>query len=380
MHRESCILHHFTAMLDSLSKDTLIGVIVVFSLIAVSVPFQKRIDNIRGKFRSVEETLYLSSSTIKKLSLGYREILADIYWMRAIQYFSEIVAKTLEQVDDNQSLLVKPRSDLLYHYFDIITDLDPRFANAYMYGGTFLADPSPIGLDDIEKGAALFDKGRKNNPTNYHLPLEEAFIYYLYAKDYEKAAELFKEASQKPGLSDLRRASLEGMAASSHSKGGNRELSRRIWKEIYETTSDEGRKKFALRNLREIDTMDIEDRLTEALREYISRYNEVPKSLGVLKDAGIIKHVAKEPLGGEFIIVDKLKAVKSSTLVDEQLREDVGLLTSKAQRFKRVYGRYPRDLAELREFIEKETKDKFPSHPLGGEFIYNPDTGTVDSK
>jgi hypothetical protein len=78
--------------------------------------------------------------------------------------------------------------------------------------------------------------------------------------------------------------------------------------------------------------------------------------------------------------VDKLKAVKSSTLVDEQLRENFGFLTAKAQRFRKFYGRYPKDLAELREFIEKETMDKFPSHPLGEEYVYNPDRGTVGSK
>lgn len=367
-------------MLNSLSKSNVTGLIVVFSLIAISVPFQRRIDNIRGKFRSIEETLYLSSSSIKKLSLGYKEILADIYWIRAIQYFGESVAKTLERVDDHQSLSVKPKSGLLYHYFDIITDLDPRFANAYSYGGTFLSELPPLGFGDIEKGTSLFDKGRRNNPTNYHLPLEEAFIYYLYAKDYEKAADLFKEASQKPGLSDFRRASLEGMAASSHSKGGNRDLSRRVWKEIYETTTNEGRKEFALRNLKEIDTMNIEDRLTEALREYINRYNELPKSLEVLKDAEIIKQVPKEPLGGEFIIVDKLKAVRSSTLVNERLRENFGFLMAKARRFMRSYGRYPKDLAELREFIEKETTDEFPAHPLGEEYVYNPDKGTVGTK
>ena len=367
-------------MPNSLSKGSVKGVIVVFSLIAISIPFQRRIDDIRGRFRSVEETLYLSSSSIRKLSFGYKEVLADIYWMRALQYFGERVVKTLNEGGYNQLLSVKPKSDLLYHYFDIITDLDPRFANAYRYGGTFLADPPPIGLGDIEKGTALFDKGRRNNPANYHLPLEEAFIYYLYAKDYEKAADLFKEASQKPGLSDFRRASLEGMAASSHSEGGNRELSRRIWKEIYETTADEGRKEFALRNLKEIDAMDIEDRLTEALREYINRYNELPKSIDGLKDAGIIKQVPKEPLGGEFIIVNKLKAVKSSTLVNERLRENSSFLMAEAQRFKMSYGRYPKDLPELREFIEKETTDKFPPHPLGEEYVYNPDNGIVEAK
>jgi hypothetical protein len=354
-------------MLNSFSKGTVKGVLLVFALIFISIPFQKRIDNIRGKFRSIEETLYLSSSTLKRLSFGYKELLADIYWMRAIQYFGS-------------KGLTERRPDFLYHYFDIITDLDPKFVNAYRYGGTFLAEPPPIGLGDIEKGTILYDKGRNNNPANYHLPLEEAFIYYLYAKDYKKAAERFKEASEKPGLSDFRRASLEGMAASARLKGGNRELSRQIWKMIYETTTNEGRKEFALRNLKEIDTMNIEDHLTEALKEYISRYNKVPTSLEALKDAGIISQVPKEPLGGRFVIINKLRAVKSSTLLAQQLQFNLSYLTAKAHRFKIFYERYPKDLAELRRFIEKGITEEFPPNPLGEDYVYNPEKGTVESK
>jgi tetratricopeptide (TPR) repeat protein len=354
-------------MLNGISKSATKGLIFVFALIVISVPFQERIDNIRGKFRFIEETLYFSSSSLKKISLGYKELLADIYWLRAIQYFG---GKKLEETNP----------ELLYRYFDIITDLDPKFVNAYRYGGTFLAEPPPIGLGDIEKGIKLFDKGRKNNPDNFRLPYEEAFIYYLYVKDYEKAAELFNEASEKPGLSDFRRASIKGMAALAHSRGGSRELSRKIWKEIYETTTNEGRKEFALRNLKELATMDVEDRLTKALREYIRRYNEVPTNLEVLKDAGIIRQVPKEVFGGKFVIVDKLRAIKSSTLINQQLKYNTAFLTAKAQRFKKYFGRYPKDLYELREYIENDTIGEFPPHPLGEEYVYNPETGVVKSK
>src|SRR3989304_3768755 len=291
-------------MLSSIAKGPAKWLILVFALIAISVPFQKGIDNIRGKFRSIEETLYFSSSALKRLSLGYKELLADIYWLRALQYF------------------------------DILTDLDPKFVNAYRFGGTFLAEPPPLGLGDIEKGTTLFDKGRRNNPDNFRLPLEEAFIYYLYVKDYDKAAELFNEASEKPSLTGLRRATLKGMAASAQSKGGNRKLSREIWRTIYETTTNEKRREFALKNLQELSTMDTEDRLTEALREYIGRYNEIPTSLVALRDAGLIKRIPKEPYGGEFIIVGKLKAVRSSTLVNQQLRYNLIFLTAKARRFR----------------------------------------------
>lgn len=354
-------------MFTSLFKGPVKWLILVFALIAISVPFQKGIDNIRGKFRSIEETLYFSSSALKRLSLGYKELLADIYWLRALQYFGGSGFK-------------EENPELLYHYFDILTDLDPRFVNAYRFGGTFLAELPPLGLGDIEKGTMLFDKGRRNNPDNFRLPLEEAFIYYLYVKDYDKAAELFNEASEKPSLTDLRRATIKGMAASAHSKGGNRELSRAIWRIIYETTTHEQRREFALKNLKELSTMDTEDHLTEALREYIGHYNEIPTSLVALKDAGIIKQIPKEPYGGEFIIVGKLKAVRSSTLVNQQLRYNLIFLTAKAHRFRYFYGRYPRDLAELKSFIENETTAEFPPNPLGEEYVYNPENGKVESK
>jgi hypothetical protein len=36
-------------------------------------------------------------------------------------------------------------------------------------------------------------------------------------------------------------------------------------------------------------------------------------------------------------------------------------------------------LDELREFIELETSADFPAHPLGEEYIYDPETGEVKS-
>src|SRR3990170_400261 len=297
-------------MLSTIAKGPVKWLILVFALIAISVPFQKGIDNLRGKFRSIEETLYFTSSTLKRLSLGYKELLADIYWMRALQYFGGGRFK-------------EKNPEMLYHYFDILTDLDPKFVNAYRFGGTFLAEPPPLGLGDIERGSMLFDKGRKNNPDNFRIPFEEAFIYYLYVKDYDKAAELFNEASEKPSLTDLRRVTIKGMAASAQSKGGNRKLSREIWKIIYETTTNEQRKEVAL---------------------------------------------------------NKLKAVRSSTLLNQQLRYNLIFLTAKARRFRFLYGRFPKDLAELKGFIVNETTAEFPPNPLGEEYVYNPENGKVESK
>jgi hypothetical protein len=91
------------------------------------------------------------------------------------------------------------------------------------------------------------------------------------------------------------------MAASALAKGGNRELSREIWKTIYETSPIETRRNFALLNLRELETMDKEEFLTEALRRYLNKYNEFPVSIEELKSAGMIRTIPEEPFGAEFV-------------------------------------------------------------------------------
>lgn len=348
-------------------KKSVVLLAILLLLIIISVPFQIKIDKMRGKFRSVEESLYLSSSTLKKISLGYNELLADIYWMRALQYFG---SKSLEEQNP----------ELLFHYFDIITDLDPKFVNAYRYGGTFLAEPPPYGLGDTRKGIELFEKGREHNPDNYRLPLEEGFIYYFYPKDYEKAAALFREASEKPGVSPFRKASMKGMAAAAHAKGGNIELSKKIWEIIYETSPSEGRRSFALRNIEEIDTMAMEDQLTDALREYKSTYKKIPDSPEDLVKAGIIKRIPEPPVGGEFVIAPGIESVKNTELADRQIDQDLSFLNAKSARYKTRYGEYPRDMEELKVYIEQETTGDFPAHPLGEEYILDSETGKVAVK
>ena len=45
-------------------------------------------EKIQGPQATLDEVLYLpSGKTVKRLSLGYSSLMADIYWTRAVQYF-----------------------------------------------------------------------------------------------------------------------------------------------------------------------------------------------------------------------------------------------------------------------------------------------------
>lgn len=343
---------------------TLLGIVCSLSLILISVPLQQNIEAIKGKFDIIRKSLYLSSSTLNKISLGYNLLVADIYWIRALQYFS-----ATDYYDE------KPMET--YRYFDIITDLDPQFVNAYRYGGTFLAEPPEMGLGEIELGVKLLEKGRINNPENFRIALDEAFIYYIYTDNYIKASELFEIASEVDTLSEKRSASIKGMAALALTKSGNLELSKKIWTYIYKTSTLEDRKQYALTNLNEVKTMEHQELLTQSLQDYKSRYNEIPEDLTVLVEKGYLRKIPDDPSGGRFVIINDTITVVSSKLAEKKYSYAVKLLNTRINKYRNLYGKYPSDLSELKEFVNQSPINKYPENPYGREFEYNPETGEI---
>ena len=66
-----------------------------------------------------------SSAYLKVASLGQRNFWADLIFIWSIQYFDRYVESV--------------RDTYLFHTYDVITDLDPRFHEAYVFGNLFLS-------------------------------------------------------------------------------------------------------------------------------------------------------------------------------------------------------------------------------------------------
>lgn len=143
------------------------------------------------------------------------------------------------------------------------------------------------------------------------------------------------------------------------------------------TTSNEKRKEFALNNLNEIKTIQIEKELTKALKKYNRETGLIPGNLKDLARYGYIKDIPTDPLGGKFIIIDNIIEVRSSRLAEHKYKYAIEMLTASSNRFKRLYGRYPHNLKELRVFFANNPFLDFPENPYGSEFQYNKDDGTV---
>lgn len=104
------------------------GFLILLCLLGL-IPVQRSIDLKNGSGNREGEVLYLPSGKfLRKVSLGYEGLLADIYWTRAVQYFG---GKRLAQSSEFK---------LLGPLLQITTDLDPHLIIAYHFGSIFLAD------------------------------------------------------------------------------------------------------------------------------------------------------------------------------------------------------------------------------------------------
>jgi tetratricopeptide (TPR) repeat protein len=269
-------------------KVTAAASVLLLLSLASSVFLLRRLDQVRTH-ATLEEVLYLNSPKwVKRLSLGYTGLLADIYWTRAVQYFGGHHA--VEARDYN----------LLSPLLEITTALDPKLIAAYQFGATFLGSKPPLGAGQPDKAVALLEYGIRNNPDNWKLYYDLGFFYYTEKKDYAKAAEAFERGTRVPDAHPFLRV----LAAQMARHAGDIETSRMLWQAAYATTKEDLIRKNAVAHLR---ALKVDEDITE-LEKIVARYREqtgmLPSSFRVLIGAGLLPGVPVDPDGKPYKLVD----------------------------------------------------------------------------
>ena len=125
-------------------------------LLAAAVQVQAARERLYPAGDPTEDALYLQSGTaLRRLTGAYNAVFADIYWIRAIQYYGS-TKQRLDLARANQPIVPEPPPALaadafpvLYPLLDITTTLDPRFNIAYRFGSVFLAEPYPLRRGEV---------------------------------------------------------------------------------------------------------------------------------------------------------------------------------------------------------------------------------------
>jgi hypothetical protein len=245
-----------------------------------------------------DTALYLTSGPLmKRLTAGYNTLAADLYWIRAIQYFGGIRRK----LADPEGTLA-PGEPLptdysqLYPLLDLTTTLDPLFDVAYRFGAIFLAEPFPAGAGRPDLAVALLEKGLRERPDQWRYMQDIGFVHYWWNQDYRAAADWFGRGSELPGAPWW----LASLAAVTLAEGGDRATSRVMWEALLQTSDNDWLRQDAQRRLMQLQAMDDIEALQAEVDRSRTSTGAAPADWQALVAARRLRGVPLDPSGTPY--------------------------------------------------------------------------------
>ncbi len=167
---------------------------------------------------ATEELLFFPSGTLlKPACLGFDTMVADLCWVRALQYYG------LHRLTDH-------RYDGSQHLFTTITELDPQYQSAYLLGAVVLAQD----VGDTPAAMQLLARGMRARPGDWQLPFEAGFVWYVVEGQPDRAEPWFRRAAALSPNPDLARR----FAAWCAMRAGRHEDAQAMWTMLAEQTTD----------------------------------------------------------------------------------------------------------------------------------------------
>jgi hypothetical protein len=217
-----------------------------------------------------DDTLYLTSgSALRRLTGAFNALAADVYWIRALQYYGgtkrRLASNRLWPEPPPMIAAADSEYSQLYPLLDITTSLDPRFHIAYRFGAIFLAESYPAGPGRPDLAIRLLEKGLRERPDKWEYLQDIGFVHYWYRHDYRAAAESFDKAAGVPGAPWW----LKSLAATTLVRGGDRESSRTMWEAIRQSAEIEWLRRDAERRLAQLRALDDVEALQAAVDRFV---------------------------------------------------------------------------------------------------------------
>jgi tetratricopeptide (TPR) repeat protein len=198
---------------------------------AISCSLADRIDRDRKDVVGEELMYFPSGLFMREFSLGHAPLLADLIWLRGIQYYGEH-----KRTDRN--------FQYLSHIFNTLTTLDPQFSAGYIFGSLVISQEA----GDVASAIRLLETGVRRNPDSWELLFETGFTYYVFLADYRKSAEYFRLAAKIPNCPEY----VTRFAAYSSSKSGDVGFAVKLWAELMRNTKNQQMREIAERNIRRL--------------------------------------------------------------------------------------------------------------------------------
>ncbi len=262
----------------------LMGVLVIAALFYSTFTVHVKMRDLTAGYPDEYRSYYIpSSAQVKAFSLGYHNAAADILFIWFLQFWDWY----------NRSV----RYDYMVHTFDVMTDLDPKFQEAYVMAALFAF--VPLKYDYVY---LFLDKGIEKNPDNYVLPYDAGCYAFFSEKNYDRAAKYFKIAQDR----NPDRALIRNLYAKALAQKGDLETALEYFQDLYRTyekdTSPEGNyyRAAAVRHIWSTINAISDRDVGKAVTAFREKNGKNPPSLSALKKDGLLAGIPKDPAGNEY--------------------------------------------------------------------------------
>ena len=262
------------------------GALLVFGLFAVGT--QVALAGMETPSMSTSVSWVRSPELVRRLTLGFNDLWADVYWIRAVQYFGATKLST----DKNKTY------DRLYPLLDITTTLDPRFSIAYRLGAILLSEGYPNGAGNTDQAIALLEKGMREMPDKWQYPYDAGFVAYWWRKDLTTAAQWFQKAADVPGAPNW----LRPLAANMVRERGDRQLARKLWYDLATTADHEWLREAGRRGLMQIEAEQVIEVLQPVVNQFYDRAGRFPASWDEMVAARLLRQTPVDPSGTDYVL------------------------------------------------------------------------------
>jgi hypothetical protein len=116
-------------------------------------------------------------------SLGFDALLADFYWLRAVQLVGDSGGRT------------EALAPVIGRLIDVVTSLDPWVGHAYRFAAVWLVNSA----EEVLQANRLLERGVAHHPREWRNRYHLGFNHYFYLQDYATAAEVLAPAIDLPG-------------------------------------------------------------------------------------------------------------------------------------------------------------------------------------
>jgi hypothetical protein len=219
---------------------TVLSLTLLAILLGIGIRAGARADELLTKnvLEGSRTLIYLPTpAQARVMSLGFQQVMADWYWVKGLQYFTD----TSQELNQFRNL-----GDFL----DVVVGIDPDFEYAYKFAGVAIPyDTGRFRFANTERAIEFLQRGVARFPRNWELHFYLGFYLLNFRENPGAAAEEFAAAAAIPGSPDY----LKRFAARLFSAAGDLDRARVFAETMAESTDDPVEKEKLQARVRDIE-------------------------------------------------------------------------------------------------------------------------------